>query len=105
MNGPATRAIAPGVGAALAAYLNRGGAVFSSITGTWAVQNYYHVLGVGATVTAVQIEEAYACQRARFKRLAVVDRVMKTRLAEVVVNMASVGALLSTLMLIVILWF
>ena len=47
------------------------------------MQNYYRVLGVGATATAVQIEEAYARQRARFKRLAVVDRVMKARLAEV----------------------
>ena len=38
-------------------------------------------------------------------RLAAVDRVMIARLAELVVNMASVGALLSTLMLIVVLWF
>lgn len=47
------------------------------------MQNYYRVLGVGPTATAVQIEEAYARQRARFKRLAVVDRVMKARLADV----------------------
>jgi len=47
------------------------------------MQNYYWVLGVGTTATAVQIEEAYARQRARFKRLAVVDRVMKARLADV----------------------
>ena len=69
------------------------------------MQNYYRILGVGATATAVQIEEACARQRARFKRLAVVDRVIKARLVEVVVNTASVGALLSTLMLIVMLWF
>ena len=69
------------------------------------MQNYYRVLRVGTTATAVQIEEAYARHRVRFKRLAVVDRVMKARLVEVVVNMASVGALLSTLMLIVMLWF
>ena len=53
----------------------------------------------------MQIEEAYARQWAHLKRLAVVDRVMKARLAELVVNTASVGALLSTLMLIVMLWF
>ncbi|OGX88751.1 hypothetical protein BEN47_08375 [Hymenobacter lapidarius] len=47
------------------------------------MQNYYWVLGVGTTATAVQIEEAYARQRVRFKRLAVVDRVMKARLADV----------------------
>ncbi|MBF9238268.1 hypothetical protein I2I05_12760 [Hymenobacter sp. BT683] len=47
------------------------------------MQNYYRVLGIGPTATAVQIEQAYARQRARFKRLAATDRAMKPRLAEV----------------------
>ncbi|OGX85003.1 J domain-containing protein [Hymenobacter glacialis] len=55
------------------------------------MQNYYWVLGVGTTATAVQIEEAYARQRARFKRLAVVDRVMKARLADVEAGFGILG--------------
>ncbi|SFQ73782.1 J domain-containing protein [Hymenobacter arizonensis] len=47
------------------------------------MQNYYRVLGIGPTATAVQIEQAYARQRARFKRLAAADRIMKARLADV----------------------
>ncbi|WP_426059616.1 hypothetical protein [Hymenobacter sp. B1770] len=47
------------------------------------MQNYYHILGVGPTATAVQIEQAYVRQRARFKRLAAADRIMKARLADV----------------------
>ncbi|MCC3152595.1 hypothetical protein Q3A66_06275 [Hymenobacter sp. BT770] len=46
------------------------------------MQNYYRVLGIGPTATAVQIELAYVRQRARLKRLAA-DRVMQSRLAEV----------------------
>jgi hypothetical protein len=47
------------------------------------MQNYYRVLGIGPTATAVQIEQAYARQRARFKRLAAADRIMQARLADV----------------------
>ena len=47
------------------------------------MQNYYRVLGIGSTATAVQIAQAYARQRARFKRLAAADRAMKARLADV----------------------
>ncbi|HEX8330141.1 MAG TPA: hypothetical protein VF629_21585 [Hymenobacter sp.] len=47
------------------------------------MQNYYRVLGIGPLATAGEIEQAYARQRARFKRLAAADRVMKARLADV----------------------
>jgi hypothetical protein len=47
------------------------------------MQNYYRVLGVGPLATAVEIEQAYARQRARFKRLAAADRAMKARLSAV----------------------
>ena len=46
------------------------------------MQNYYHVLGVGATATAGQIEQAYHSQRTRLRRLAA-DPAMRARLAEV----------------------
>ncbi|HEX8504259.1 MAG TPA: hypothetical protein VF630_02740 [Hymenobacter sp.] len=47
------------------------------------MQNYYRVLGIGPLATAGEIEQAYARQRARFKRLASADRAMKARLADV----------------------
>src|SRR5687767_14750789 len=47
------------------------------------MQNYYRVLGIGPMATAVEIEQAYARQRARLKRLATADRAMKARLAAV----------------------
>ncbi|MBD2768251.1 hypothetical protein IC235_10140 [Hymenobacter sp. BT664] len=47
------------------------------------MQNYYHVLGVDPLASAAEIEQAYVRQRARFKRLAAVDRAMKARLAAV----------------------
>lgn len=47
------------------------------------MQNYYRVLGVAPSGTALEIEQAYLRQRTRFKRLAAVDPAMKARLAEV----------------------
>ena len=47
------------------------------------MQNYYRVLGIGPMATAGEIEQAYARQRARLKRLAAADRAMKARLAAV----------------------
>jgi hypothetical protein len=47
------------------------------------MQNYYRVLGVGPLASAAEIEQAYARQRARYKRLATIDRAMKARLAAV----------------------
>ena len=46
------------------------------------MQNYYRVLGIGPSATAVQIELAHVRQRARFRRLSA-DRVMQSRLADV----------------------
>ncbi|GAC1378609.1 MAG: hypothetical protein NVSMB30_26570 [Hymenobacter sp.] len=46
------------------------------------MQNYYRVLGVSPTATALQIEQAYLRQRTRLHRLAA-DPVMKARLADV----------------------
>ncbi len=46
------------------------------------MQNYYRILGVAPSATAAQIEQAYARERARLKRLAATDRAMKARLAE-----------------------
>ena len=47
------------------------------------MQNYYRVLGITATATALQIEQGYVRQRIRFKRLAATDPGMRARLAEV----------------------
>ena len=47
------------------------------------MQNYYRVLGVGATATVREIEQGYLRQRARLKRLALADPAMRARLAEV----------------------
>ena len=47
------------------------------------MQNYYRVLGVAATATALEIEQGYLRQRTRLKRLAAHDPAMKSRLAEV----------------------
>jgi hypothetical protein len=55
------------------------------------MQNYYRVLGVVPTATPGEIEQAYARQRARFKRLAGADRAMKTRLADVEVGYDILG--------------
>ena len=47
------------------------------------MQNYYRVLGIAATATALQVEQGYVRQRTRLKRLATTDPAMKARLAEV----------------------
>ena len=47
------------------------------------MQNYYRVLGITATATALQIEQGYVRQRTRLKRLAATDPAMRARLAEV----------------------
>ena len=47
------------------------------------MQNYYRVLGITATATALQVEQGYVRQRTRLKRLAAHDPAMKSRLAEV----------------------
>ncbi|GAA3991093.1 hypothetical protein [Hymenobacter antarcticus] len=47
------------------------------------MQNYYRVLGIAATATALQVEQGYVRQRTRLKRLAAHDPAMKSRLAEV----------------------
>ncbi|MDB5269727.1 MAG: hypothetical protein JWP58_2767 [Hymenobacter sp.] len=54
------------------------------------MQNYYRVLGVGATATAGQIEQAYLAQRTRLRRLAA-DPAMKSRLAEVEAGYGIIG--------------
>jgi hypothetical protein len=46
------------------------------------MQNYYRVLGLSPTASALEVEQAYVRQRTRLKRLAV-DPAMKARLAEV----------------------
>ncbi len=43
------------------------------------MQNYYRILGVGRLATDGEIEQAYARQRARFKRLAATDRALPLR--------------------------
>ena len=45
--------------------------------------NYYRLLGIGPTATPVQIEQAYARQRARLRRRATADPALRHRLAEV----------------------
>ena len=55
------------------------------------MQNYYRVLGIGATATAGQIEQAYLAQRARLKRLALADPAMRARLAEVEAGYGIIG--------------
>ena len=47
------------------------------------MQNYYRLLGVAPAATSQEIQQAYARQRARLRRLATADRAMKSRLAEV----------------------
>ena len=47
------------------------------------MQNYYRVLGIGPTATALEIEQGYLRQRTRLKRLALADPAMRTRLADV----------------------
>lgn len=47
------------------------------------MQNYYHVLGLAPTATALEIEQAYLRQRTRLKRLPAADAARKTRLAAV----------------------
>lgn len=46
------------------------------------MQNYYHVLGVGAMATAREIEQGYLRQRTRLRQLAA-DPAMRARLTEV----------------------
>ncbi len=46
------------------------------------MQNYYRVLRISPTATALEIEQGYLRQRARLKRLSI-DPAMKARLAEV----------------------
>ena len=45
--------------------------------------NYYRLLGIGPTATPVQIEQAYARQRAHLRRRAAADPALRHRLAEV----------------------
>ena len=47
------------------------------------MQNYYHVLGIDSTATALEIEQGYLRHRTRLKRLATADPAMRARLAEV----------------------
>ena len=47
------------------------------------MQNYYRVLGISPTATALEIQQGYLRQRTRYKRLAAVDPAMKSRLVEV----------------------
>ncbi len=47
------------------------------------MQNYYRVLGIGPTATALEIEQGYLRQRTRLKRLALADPAMRPRLADV----------------------
>ena len=47
------------------------------------MQNYYRVLGISPTATALEIEQGYLRQRTRLRRLAAHDPAMKSRLAEV----------------------
>ncbi len=46
------------------------------------MQNYYRLLGIGPSATPLQIEQAYARQRARLRRRAA-DPALRARLAEV----------------------
>lgn len=55
------------------------------------MQNYYRVLGIAPLATALEIEQAYARQRARLKRLATADRAMKSRLADVEAGFSILG--------------
>ena len=45
--------------------------------------NYYRLLGLGPAATPVQIEQAYARQRAHLRRRAIADPALRHRLAEV----------------------
>ena len=47
------------------------------------MQNYYHVLGIAPTATALQVEQAYVRERTRLKRLPAVDPALRARLAAV----------------------
>ena len=47
------------------------------------MQNYYHVLGIDSTATALEIEQAYLRQRTRLKRLPAADPARTARLAAV----------------------
>ena len=47
------------------------------------MQNYYHVLGIAPTATALQVEQAYLRERTRLKRLPTADPALKARLAAV----------------------
>ena len=47
------------------------------------MQNYYHVLGIAPTATALQVEQAYLRERTRLKRLPAADPALKARLAAV----------------------
>ena len=47
------------------------------------MQNYYHVLGIAPTATALEIEQAYVRQRTRLKRLPAADPALQARLVAV----------------------
>ena len=47
------------------------------------MQDYYHVLGIAPTATALEIEQAYVRERTRLKRRPAADPVFKARLAAV----------------------
>ena len=47
------------------------------------MQDYYHVLGIAPTATALEIEQAYVRQRTRLKRRPAADPIFKAQLAEV----------------------